>query len=140
MFAIIRTRWQTRPLSRRAKRRNSTAPGSLRKKYAGIVHPPNMVHSPINYTTSGDHRKTVLENGPAAPEPPHGSSPWAEGPRRCAWLHHGPGLHQTLRLQESRRDVPRPVAGSPRIIPGNVTVTIDNRGSACPGIALVLLR
>ncbi len=32
-------RWQTRPLSRRAKRRSSAAPGSLRKKYAGIVHP-----------------------------------------------------------------------------------------------------
>jgi hypothetical protein len=36
-FAIIKTRWQTRPLSRRAKRRSSTAPGSLRKKYAGMV-------------------------------------------------------------------------------------------------------
>jgi hypothetical protein len=32
MFAIIRTRWHTRPLSRRAKRRSSAAPGSLRKK------------------------------------------------------------------------------------------------------------
>jgi hypothetical protein len=40
MFAIIRTRWQTCPLSRRAKRRRSAAPGSLRKKYAGIVYPP----------------------------------------------------------------------------------------------------
>src|SRR6516165_4884000 len=39
MFAIIRTRWQTRPLSRRAKRRSSTAPGSLRKKYAGMSIP-----------------------------------------------------------------------------------------------------
>src|SRR5439155_23117391 len=39
MFAIIRTRWQTRPLSRRAKRRSSAAPGSLRKKYAAILHP-----------------------------------------------------------------------------------------------------
>src|SRR6266478_7494521 len=39
MFAIIRTRWQTRPLSRRAKRRSSAAPGSLRKKYAGISIP-----------------------------------------------------------------------------------------------------
>jgi hypothetical protein len=37
MFAIIITRWHTRPLSRRAKRRSSAAPGSLRKKYAGIV-------------------------------------------------------------------------------------------------------
>src|SRR5467141_848388 len=40
MFAIIRTRWQTRPLSPRAKRRSSADPGSLRKKYAGIHHPP----------------------------------------------------------------------------------------------------
>jgi hypothetical protein len=32
MFAISRTRWQTRPLSPRAKRRSSVAPGSLRKK------------------------------------------------------------------------------------------------------------
>src|SRR5438067_8677223 len=60
MFAIIRTRWHTRPLSRRAKRRSSAAPGSLRKKYAGIVHPPNMVRSLINSTTSGDHWKPVL--------------------------------------------------------------------------------
>jgi hypothetical protein len=60
MFAISRTRWQTRPLSRRAKRRSSAAPGSLRKKYAGIVHPPNMVCLSINSTTSGDHRKPVL--------------------------------------------------------------------------------
>jgi hypothetical protein len=37
MFAIIITRWHTRPLSRRAKRRSSAAPGSLRKKYAGIL-------------------------------------------------------------------------------------------------------
>src|SRR5438270_2888527 len=61
MFAIIRTRWQTRPLSRRAKRRSSAAPGSLRKKYAGIVHPPNMVRSLINSTTSGDHWKPVTD-------------------------------------------------------------------------------
>jgi hypothetical protein len=27
-IAIIRTRWQTRPLSRRAKRRSAAAPGS----------------------------------------------------------------------------------------------------------------
>src|SRR5690349_1414566 len=39
MLAIIRTRWHTRPLSRRAKPRSSAAPGSLRKKYTGIVHP-----------------------------------------------------------------------------------------------------
>src|SRR5271169_5804565 len=61
MFAIIRTRWHTRPLSRRAKRRSSAAPGSLRKKYTGIVHPPDMVCSPNHSTTSGDHRKLVLE-------------------------------------------------------------------------------
>jgi len=28
-------------------------------------------------------------------ELPHRSSPRAEGPLRCAWLHHGPGPHQT---------------------------------------------
>jgi hypothetical protein len=39
MFAIIKTRWQTRARSRRAKRRRAAAPGSLRKKYAGIVPP-----------------------------------------------------------------------------------------------------
>src|SRR5437762_6908335 len=39
MLAIIRTRWHTRPLSPRAKRRSSAAPGSLRKKYAGILTP-----------------------------------------------------------------------------------------------------
>src|SRR5207248_6684109 len=39
MLAIIRTRWHTRPLSPRAKRRSSAAPGSLRKKYAGILSP-----------------------------------------------------------------------------------------------------
>jgi len=61
MFAIIRTRWQTRPLSRRAKRRSSAAPGSLQKKYAGIVHPPIMVRLPNHSTTSGDHWKAVLE-------------------------------------------------------------------------------
>src|ERR1700676_1366134 len=60
MFAIIRTRWQTRPLSRRAKRRSSAAPGSLRKKYAGILHPPNMVRLLINSTTSGAQWKPVL--------------------------------------------------------------------------------
>src|SRR6267378_3203625 len=60
MFAIIRTRWQTRPLSRRAKRRSSAAPGSLRKKYAGIAYPPNMVRLPNHSTTSGDPRKPVL--------------------------------------------------------------------------------
>jgi AraC-like DNA-binding protein len=47
MFAIIRTRWHTRPLSRRAKRRSSAAPGSLRKKYTGIVHPPK--HGTLTY-------------------------------------------------------------------------------------------
>src|SRR5271163_1063699 len=62
MFAISRTRWHTRPLSRRAKRRSSAAPGSLRKKYTGIVHPPDMVCSPNHSTTSGDHRKLVLED------------------------------------------------------------------------------
>jgi hypothetical protein len=40
MFAIIRTRWHPRPLSPRAKRRSSAAPGSLRKKYTDIPHPP----------------------------------------------------------------------------------------------------
>src|SRR5205823_5551064 len=60
MFAIIRTRWQTRPLSPRAKRRSSIAPGSLRKKYAAIAYPPNMVPLPISSTTSGLHRKPVL--------------------------------------------------------------------------------
>src|SRR5258705_11314954 len=60
MFAIIRTRWQTRPLSPRAKRRSSAAPGSLRKKYAGIAYPPNMVRLPNHSTTSGDPRKPVL--------------------------------------------------------------------------------
>src|SRR5439155_24007314 len=39
MLAIIRTRWQTRPLSRRAKRRSSAAPGSLRKKNTDMVPP-----------------------------------------------------------------------------------------------------
>src|SRR6267143_97125 len=63
MFAIIRTRWQTGPLSRRAKRRSSAAPGSPRKKYAGILHPPNMVRLLINSTTSGDRRKPVLYPG-----------------------------------------------------------------------------
>jgi hypothetical protein len=38
MFAIIRTRWHTRPLSRRAKRRSSAARFAA-KKYAGIVIP-----------------------------------------------------------------------------------------------------
>src|SRR5260221_14629685 len=61
MFAIIRTRWQTRPLSCRARRRSSAAPGSLRKKYAGIVYPPNMVRLPNHYTTSGNPRKPVLD-------------------------------------------------------------------------------
>src|SRR5467141_2016644 len=60
MFAIIRTRWQTRPLSHRAKRRSSAAPGSLRKKYAGIAYPPIMVPLPNHSTTSGDPRKPVL--------------------------------------------------------------------------------
>src|SRR6266403_5375462 len=77
MFAIIRTRWQTRPLSRRAKRRSSAAPGSLRKKYAGIAYPPNMVRLPNNSTTSGDPRKPVLagrdpfSDDQAAPLPPN---------------------------------------------------------------------
>ena len=43
-------------------------PGSLRKKYAGIVHPPNMVRLPINSTTSGDHRKPVLHVNPRSPK------------------------------------------------------------------------
>src|SRR5258707_14573045 len=60
MLAIIRTRWHTRPLSRRARRRSSAAPGSLRKKYAGIVHPPNMVRLHNHSTTSRNHRKSVL--------------------------------------------------------------------------------
>src|SRR6202047_1676113 len=60
MFAIIRTRWQTRPLSCRARRRSSAAPGSLRKKYAGIAYPPNMVRLPNHSTTSGNPRKPVL--------------------------------------------------------------------------------
>src|ERR1700730_12329964 len=60
MFAIIRTRWQPRPLSCRARRRSSAAPGSLRKKYAGIVYPPNMVRLPNHSTTSGNPRKPVL--------------------------------------------------------------------------------
>lgn len=60
MFAIIRTRWQTRPLSPRAKRRSSADPGSLRKKYAGIVHTSKVVHSSNHSTTSGDHQKPVL--------------------------------------------------------------------------------
>ena len=37
MFAIISTRWHTRALSHRAKRRSSAAPGSLRKKYTDIA-------------------------------------------------------------------------------------------------------
>src|SRR2546421_10271095 len=61
MLAIIRTRWHTRPLSRRARRRSSAAPGSLRKKYAGIVHPPNMVRLHNHSTTSRNHRKSVLD-------------------------------------------------------------------------------
>src|SRR5260370_42456223 len=69
MFAIIRTRWQTRPLSRRAKRRSSATPGSLRKKYAGIVHPPNMVRLPNHSTISGDDRKPVLEAAVTGLEP-----------------------------------------------------------------------
>src|SRR6516225_6243227 len=60
MFAIITTRWHTRPLSRRPKPRSSAPPVSLRKKYAGIAYPPNMVHSTNHSTTSGDHRKPVL--------------------------------------------------------------------------------
>jgi len=46
---------------------SSAAPGSLRKKYAGILHPPNMVRLPISSTTSGDHRKPVLEADPITP-------------------------------------------------------------------------
>src|SRR5258708_1095218 len=64
MFAIIRTRWQTRPLSHRAKRRSSAAPGSLRKKYAGIAYPPIMVPLPNHSTTFGDPRKPVLYGSP----------------------------------------------------------------------------
>ena len=75
----------------------------------------------------GSH--AVLENGPAAPE----------ARSRCAWLHHGP-VSPSPRIQECRRDVRRPVAGSPRIIPGTVTVTIDNRNSACPDPASALPR
>src|ERR1700730_5954953 len=69
MFAIIRTRWQTRPLSCRARRRSSAAPGSLRKKYAGIAYPPNMVRLPNHSTTSGNPRKPVLERVRAAQPP-----------------------------------------------------------------------
>jgi len=36
------------------------APGSLRKNYAGIVHPPNMVYVSNHSTTFGCHRKPVL--------------------------------------------------------------------------------
>src|SRR5260221_4718713 len=35
-------------------------PGSLRKKYAGIAYPTNMVRLPSYSTTSGDHWKPVL--------------------------------------------------------------------------------
>jgi hypothetical protein len=59
MFAIIRTRWQTRPLSRRAKRRSSAAPGSLRKSRPASFIPPNMVPLPNHSTTFGDYRKPV---------------------------------------------------------------------------------
>src|SRR5207248_10012538 len=45
------------------KRRSSAAPGSLRKKYAGIVHPLNMVRLPSHSTISGDHRKPVSVAG-----------------------------------------------------------------------------
>src|SRR6267378_4530289 len=75
MFAIIRTRWQTRPLSRRAKRRSSAAPGSLRKKYAGIAYPPNMVRLPNHSTTSGDPRKPVLAASPSQRETRAGDRP-----------------------------------------------------------------
>ena len=64
-------------------------------------------------------------------------------PRNLAVDAHGCIMVRSApdpRIQECRRDAPRPLAGSPRIIPGNVTVTIDNRGLACPDIALVLSR
>ena len=44
------------------------------------------------------------------------------------------------RIQECRRDVARPLAGSSRIILGNVTVTIHNRNAACPDPASALPR
>src|SRR6516225_3066947 len=47
MFAIIRTRWQTRPLSRRAKPRSSAAPGSLRKKYTDVPPPKSWYSSQL---------------------------------------------------------------------------------------------
>src|SRR4030081_3016125 len=63
-FAIIRTRWQTRPLSRRAKRRSSAAPNSLRKKYAGIVHPQTwyayLITLPHLGITGSRYKRTYL--------------------------------------------------------------------------------
>ena len=67
MFAIIKTRGHTRARSRRAKRRSSAAPGSLRKKYAGIVPPLNAVDMPPRSTTSWDLRKSVLVSCRAYP-------------------------------------------------------------------------
>src|SRR5580704_9944119 len=94
MFAIIRTRWQTRPLSCRARRRSSAAPGSLRKKYAGIAYPPNMVRLPNHSTTSGNPRKPVL----AAKAPV-----WETGDRGFEFRHpdqflraHSDGSHQSF--------------------------------------------
>jgi hypothetical protein len=51
---------QWRRFVTRAKRRSSAAPGSPRKKYAGIAYPPNMVPLPNHSTISGDHRKPVI--------------------------------------------------------------------------------
>src|SRR5437667_5704875 len=95
MFAIIRTRWHTRPLSRRAKRRSSAAPGSLRKKYAGIVHPPIMVRLPNYSTISGDHRKPVL-------------SPPSPGPSRDA----------LVAMRQSEKPAKFPITDAVRLISG----------------------
>src|SRR6516165_5953768 len=99
MFAIITTRWHTRPLSRRAKRRSSAAPGSLRKKYAGIAYPPNMVHSTNHSTTSGDHRKPVLDR------------PWAS---ELATSVDTPRLDPKERLRVGDRSGEPPAARSTR--------------------------
>jgi hypothetical protein len=61
------------------------------------------------------------ENGPAAPEPR----------RRCAWLHHGPGQHQTPEYKSVARGS-APNGEFPSDHPGNVTVTIDNREACVP--------
>jgi hypothetical protein len=50
--------------------------------------------APITIRGGGDPRRAWLprrlREWARRPELPHRSSPWAEGPRRCAWLHHGP--------------------------------------------------